>query len=264
MTHTRAIENDLLQVVPIAAFQDNYIWLLKRNGHAALVDPGDAAPALDYLRTHQLTLDAILITHHHADHIGGVEALLQAFPATVYAPRGEHYPFPHHQVGADDSVVLPALELALQVLETPGHTAGHVAYYGANCLFCGDTLFGCGCGRLFDGTCAQLHASLQKLAQLPGATQVFCAHEYTLQNIRFARMLDPDNPVLAQREADAMMLRQQNRPTLPSTIALEMDTNPFLRCGNNVIRQAAARLSNHAMTDAETVFCTLRELKNHY
>lgn len=269
-----AIENEpvkpnLFEVVAIPAFQDNYIWLLKHNGHAVLVDPGDAAPALTYLHAHRLKLDAILVTHHHSDHIGGIEALLRAYPATVYAPRKENHTFSHHKVSHGDTVSLPALELTLQVMETPGHTSGHVAYYGANCLFCGDTLFGCGCGRLFDGTCSELHASLQKLAQLPGTTQVFCAHEYTLQNIRFARMLDPDNLALTKREADAIALRKGNQPTLPSTIALEIETNPFLRCDHVDIQNAVASRSSLVSTGSgyaheEAVFCAMRELKNHY
>jgi len=257
-------ESNILEVVPIPAFQDNYIWLLRRGSNAALVDPGDSTPALAYLQKHGLALDTILVTHHHADHVGGVEELLQAFPAAVYAPRQERYSFPHHSVGEGDVLNLPSLDLTLSVLETPGHTLGHVAYYGAKYLFCGDTLFGCGCGRLFEGTCAQLHASLQKLAQLPGATQVFCAHEYTLQNIRFARLLDPDNDELAKRETDAQALRAQGLPTMPSTIALELDTNPFLRCDCASIRRGAIRLGSQTQSNPESVFCAIREIKNHY
>lgn len=257
-------ESKILEVVPIPSFQDNYIWLLRRGSSAALVDPGDATPALAYLKKHGLALDTILITHHHADHIGGVEELLQAFPAAVYAPRQERYSLPHHGVGEGDVLYLPSLDLTLRVLETPGHTLGHVAYYGAKSLFCGDTLFGCGCGRLFEGTCAQLYASLQKIAQLPSATQVFCAHEYTLQNIRFARLLDPENIALAKRQTDAQALRAQGLPTSPSTIALELDTNPFLRCDCDSVRLGATRLSGQIPSNSESVFCAIREMNNHY
>jgi hydroxyacylglutathione hydrolase len=259
------LENDTLEVVPIPALRDNYIWLLQRHGHAVLVDPGDALPALEYLHLHHLTLDAILITHHHSDHIDGVEELLQAFPVIVYAPQKEYYSFPHQSVAAGDEISLAMLGIRLKVMETPGHTLDHVAYYGANCLFCGDTMFGCGCGRLFEGSAAQLFSSLQKLAQLPGETQVFCAHEYTLQNIHFARMVDPENADLAQREKVAQAQRSQASPTLPSTIALEIATNPFLRCYNEAIGKATMRHQGQQGTaDPEDVFRSLREMKNHY
>ncbi len=165
-----------------------------------MVDPGDAAPVLDYLHQHGLKLLAILITHHHNDHIGGVDDLLQATNVPVYAPRNEIFSFPHQPVGEGDRIELAELDTSLTVLDVPGHTAGHVAYYGGNCLFCGDTLFGCGCGRIFDGSARQLHLSLQKLAALPDSTLVYPAHEYTLGNIRFARMIDPDNIDLMKRE----------------------------------------------------------------
>ena len=263
--HVHEIKNRPFEVVPITAFEDNYVWLIHHHGRAAVVDPGDAEPVLAYLQQHQLTLDAILITHYHADHIDGVAALLHNFPeASTYTPAKKHFDFTHHQVVEGNAISLPSIGITLQVMETPGHTAEHVAYYGANCLFCGDTLFGCGCGRLFDGTCEQLYTSLQRLSELPGETLVYCAHEYTQQNTRFARLLDTDNPALVQREANADILRERNQPTLPSTIALEISTNPFLRCTDHNIQLAVSQLSNKSLTDAQAVFCAMRELKNHY
>lgn len=252
-----------LDIIPIPAFRDNYIWLLQRDRHAVVVDPGDAAPVLAALQARQLALDAILITHHHDDHIGGVAELLTHTRAAVYAPRREHYPFPHQPVSEDDWVDLPTLDIRLQVLETPGHTAGHVVYYGANSLFCGDTLFGCGCGRLFEGSCQQLYQSLQRLAALPAETRVYCAHEYTQHNIRFARLLDPDNPALIERAQNVDRLRLENRPSLPSTIDTERATNPFLRCDSSSIRTAAQQHDIDA-SDTVAVFCAIRNMRNAF
>lgn len=229
-----------------------------------MIDPGDALPVLDYLSRHNLDLLAILITHHHNDHTGGVDDLLQAGNAAVYAPRNALFAFPHHVVGEGDRIHLAELETTLAVLDVPGHTAGHVAYYGGNCLFCGDTLFGCGCGRIFDGSARQLYCSLQKLAALPDATQIYPAHEYTLANIRFARMLDPENFDLIERETADRAKVAEGLPTLPSTLALEKSTNPFLRCHTASIRHAACKADPDADHNDETTFSIIRELKNHY
>jgi hydroxyacylglutathione hydrolase len=254
-----------LEIIPIPAFQDNYIWLLKRGTHAALVDPGDAVPVIATLKSLSLTLDAILITHHHSDHIGGVAELLQRWPeANVYAPKREQYNFPHQAVAESDAVHLETLSLDLSVMETPGHTLGHVVYYGAlfntNVLFCGDTLFGAGCGRLFEGTPEQMYRSLQRLAKLPKNTAVYCTHEYTEHNVRFARSLDPGNAALAARQVDAAALRLAGKPTLPSNIGLELETNPFLRCHTPAL-QLASSVNN---TNPLTVFAAIREMRNHY
>ncbi|HEX5538532.1 MAG TPA: hydroxyacylglutathione hydrolase, partial [Methylophilaceae bacterium] len=214
----------MLEIFPIPAFSDNYIWLIKRGKQAAVVDPGDAIPVMETLNRLALTLDTILITHHHSDHIGGVAALLQHSPAHVYAPKHGHYDFRHQGVEEGDIIHLQGFDLDLTVMELPGHTLDHVAYYGADSVFCGDTLFAAGCGRLFEGTPAQMFSSLQRLAHLPAATRIYCTHEYTEHNIRFARSLDPENPLLAQRQSDAAALRQTGRPTLPSNLELELQT----------------------------------------
>ncbi len=252
----------MLEIIPIPAFHDNYIWLLKRGAHAAIVDPGDAAPVIAMLKIRALTLDAILITHHHSDHIGGVAELLQHWPkSAVYAPKRGQYNFPHHAVGENDLVQLKTLNLDLTVMEVPGHTLDHIVYYGANMLFCGDTLFGAGCGRLFEeGMSEQMYHSLQRLAKLPENTAVYCGHEYTEKNLRFARGLDPNNAALASRQAGAGALRLADKPTLPSNIGLELETNPFLRCHTAAI-QLASGTNN---TDSLAAFAAIREMRNHY
>lgn len=232
--------------------------------YAVVVDPGDAVPVLDYLHQHQLTLLAILITHHHNDHIDGVDGLLQAANVPVYAPRNEYFPFPHQPVSEGDQIKFAELETSLTVLDVPGHTAVHVAYYGGNCLFCGDTLFGCGCGRILGGSANQLYHSLQKLAALPDATHVYPAHEYTLSNIAFARKIDPENQDLIEREKIDQSSIAQGQPTLPSTIALEKQTNPFLRCNTVPVRLAIAKTDPESTTSNELIFTALRTLKNHY
>jgi len=219
---------------------------------------------LDYLHRHKLTLLAILITHHHNDHIDGVAKLLQIANVPVYTPRNELFSFPNRPVGEGDQLEFAELETTLHVLDVPGHTAAHVAYYGGNCLFCGDTLFGCGCGRILGGSVGQLYHSLQKLAALPDATRVYPAHEYTLSNIAFARMVDPENNDLVEREKAAEFQKSRQQPTLPSTISLEKRTNPFLRCDTASIQLAVAKNDPTATNSPESIFTALREIKNHY
>jgi hydroxyacylglutathione hydrolase len=250
----------MLEILPIPAFKDNYIWLLRKDQHAVIVDPGDASVVIRELEKHRLKLQAILITHHHSDHIGGVDELLAYQTCPIYAPAREAYTFPHIPVAEGDRVSLEALAIDLMVLDLPGHTLGHIAYLSNELLFCGDTLFGAGCGRLFEGTPAQMYASLKKLADLPPETKVYCTHEYTEHNIRFALTLEPGNEHLQQRQADTYALRARNMPSLPSTIQLELDTNPFLRCDQKSIQQAA----NCDSMDELTVFTAIRELRNHY
>ncbi|CDG82901.1 hydroxyacylglutathione hydrolase [Janthinobacterium agaricidamnosum] len=222
-----------LSVLAVPAFSDNYLWLIHDGVNAAVVDPGDAAPILAALQAHQLTLCAILLTHHHADHTGGVPELLQHFTVPVFGPRKEAIANVSVTVGQGDTVSVPQLGLTLSVLDVPGHTLGHVAYVRDDAvepwLFCGDTLFGAGCGRLFEGTPAQMVESLGKLSGLPDASRVYCAHEYTLSNLRFASAVEPGNAELQVRVAADTAKREQGVPTVPSTIGLEKATNPFLR-----------------------------------
>lgn len=253
------------QIIPIPAFKDNYIWLLHNDSQAMVVDPGDAEPVLETLQRLKLSLHTILITHHHHDHIGGVTALLKTYPGVkVYAPRLEQYTFKHTPVSEPEVIYLNEFDLELAVIDLPGHTLGHIAYYvehdGNHWLFCGDTLFGAGCGRLFEGTPAQMFASLQKLAALPKNTQVYCTHEYTMHNIHFALTLEPKNQALIKRLEETQKLRNLLLPSLPSTIDLELATNPFLRCEVEAI-QSSIQLKNAPPLH---VFSAIRELRNHY
>jgi len=258
-----------LRVLAVPAFNDNYLWLVHDGVNAAVIDPGAAEPILAALREHHLTLTAILLTHHHADHIGGVPALLERYQVPVFGPQSDGIKAVTVPLAQDQCIDVPGLALRLRVLDVPGHTRGHIAYVRADeapgWLFCGDTLFGAGCGRLFEGTPEQMAASLAKLAALPAATLVFCAHEYTLANLRFARHVEPGNAALEQRfEADSA-LRAAGLPTIPSTIGLEQATNPFLRCREPVIRatlEQAGRLGPGA--GREAAFAALREWKNSF
>ena len=255
-------------MLPLPAFTDNYIWMLHDARHALVVDPGDAAPVLQALGDMGLSLQAILVTHHHGDHVGGVSALREATGAAVYGPAGEPMPEPLTRLAGGDA--LTALGLRFAVLDVPGHTAGHIAYYcagmdGAPLLFCGDTLFSGGCGRLFEGTPAQMQASLDALAALPGDTRVCCAHEYTLSNLKFACAVEPGNAALLQYLNHCESLRQAGQPTLPSRMATERAINPFLRTREATVAQAArgfdARVDPHAPA---TVLAALRQWKNEF
>ncbi len=263
--------SSVFNVYPVPAFQDNYLWVIHKDGFAAVVDPGDATPVLDYLRTNELELVAIICTHHHADHVGGVEQLLdvlhQRGKIPVYGPATERIPSRTQALREGDRIDVPFLELTLDILDVPGHTAGHIAYLGHGLLFCGDTLFACGCGRLFEGTAEQMTASLTKLKCLPPQTKVFCAHEYTMANIRFAEAVEPDNADLKLRKAFCAAQRHRNLPTVPSTIHLELATNPFLRWDQPAVQAAAAtRLHRHIGANAAPalVFGAIREWKNNF
>ena len=231
-----------LSVLTVPAFKDNYLWLIHDGSNAAIVDPGDAAPVKAALAAHKLRLTAILLTHHHADHIGGVPALLQDWDVPVFGPRNDGIALVTHPLGEGERIDVPGLDLALDVLDVPGHTLGHIAYVlrspGASWLFCGDTLFGAGCGRLFEGTPQQMMESLGKFTALPDDTLVYCAHEYTLSNLRFAGAVEPGNAALDARVRDDGAKREAGQPTIPSTIGLERATNPFLRHGEARIVQS--------------------------
>ena len=255
-----------MHLIPIPAFADNYLWLLHDGKRALIVDPGDAEPVLRTLDQYDLQLESILVTHHHADHTGGVDALRQATGAKVYGPATERIPEPFAPLREGDTV--RALGLDFQVLDVPGHTSGHIAFYTPDMdvkplLFCGDTLFSGGCGRLFEGTPAQMLASLDKLAALPGNTRVCCTHEYTLANLRFAVAVEPDNAELAAYQAQCQQLRAQGQPTLPGSIFQEIRINPFLRTRQASVLAAVHRFdaSTH---DETTVFAALRQWKNQF
>lgn len=257
-------------ITPIAAFSDNYLWWIRNGGFAAVVDPGDAAPVLKQMAADAVSLRAIVLTHHHGDHVGGVAELVAATGATVYGPANEAIAGIDHRLREGDRVEIRDLDLALEVIEVPGHTAGHIAYFGRAggvepVVFCGDTLFACGCGRLFEGTPAQMNASLGKLARLPEATRVYCAHEYTLANVRFARVVEPDNAALRDWEVEAQALRAQGRPTLPTTIGHERAVNPFLRVDAPAVRASVARHAGGTPSvDPVETFALLREWKNGF
>ena len=250
------------EVVPVSAFRDNYVWTLRRGKHAAVVDPGEAAPVLDYLGREGLALAAILATHHHADHVGGIAEICQKYKVPVYGPKGEPIATLTHPVSEGERVSIPELGVSFSVLDIPGHTRAHIAYYGAGALFCGDTLFACGCGRLFEGTAQQMYASLQKLAALPDDTKVYCGHEYTLANIGFAKSVEPRNAALASREGRDREKRAAGRPTVPSTLGEEKATNPFLRCREPAVVESVNKYLGARVADPVQVFAAIREWKN--
>ncbi len=259
-----------MNLIALPAFSDNYIWLLHDGTQGVVVDPGDAAPVLQALDTLGLTLAGILVTHHHPDHVGGLAGLRPRLDAghgaRVWGPARESIPPPFEPLTDGDGLTL--LGLRFRVIDVPGHTAGHIAYVAevpgqAPVLFCGDTLFSAGCGRLFEGTAQQMHASLQRLAALPGDTRVCCAHEYTESNLRFALAVEPGNAAARQHAERCGAMRAQGRPTLPSTIALERAINPFLRCSEPAV-VAAARQRAAAVQAPDAVLGTLREWKNQF
>ena len=258
------LKESLIDVHPVTAFRDNYIWTLHDGRHAVAVDPGDAAPVEAFLRQHKLELVAILATHHHADHVGGVADLTANRDIPVYGPRNEHIPTVTHALAEGDQVSIDALGLAFSVFDIPGHTAGHIAFHGNGMLFCGDTLFACGCGRLFEGTPQQMVASLAKLAALPEDTKVYCGHEYTMANLRFAMAVESDSAALKQREAAEAAKRARGEPTLPSSIGLERQTNPFLRYREPAVISAAEKYAGRPLTDPVETFAAIREWKNNF
>ncbi len=258
---------DQLDVRPIPAFQDNYIWLLRGRADprgVAVVDPGDAAPVLRALAADRLRLDVILATHHHADHVGGIPELVAATGAEVFGPAREEMPAGVRRFGGGDRARLPQMALDFAVIDVPGHTAGHIAYFGHGALFCGDTMFSAGCGRLFEGTAAQMLASLDALAGLPDATRVYCGHEYTQANLRFAQAVEPDNAEAADYARQVRALRVSGRPTLPSTIGLEKRVNPFLRSRVENVRLSAERRSGKVLRSAVEVFAVIRGWKDSF
>jgi hydroxyacylglutathione hydrolase len=253
-----------MQVHAVPAFQDNYLWVLAEGRRAAVVDPGDAGPVQRFLDENSLDLVAILATHHHADHVGGVAQLAARWRCPVFGPAHDGVEGLTRRLAEGDRIEVPGLGARFEVLDVPGHTAGHIAYVGEGAAFCGDTLFACGCGRLFEGTPAQMARSLAKLAALPDATRMYCAHEYTLSNIRFARAVEPGNPALAERAARDAATRERDQPTVPSTIGEERATNPFLRCEVPEVIAAAERHAGRKLAGPVEVFAQIREWKNNF
>ena len=258
----------MIQIDALPAFTDNYIWLLQdpSTRRCAVVDPGDAAPVLDWLEQHpEWALSDILITHHHHDHVGSVLQLKQRTGARVFGPATEN--IPGRDVALEDNQRIQVLGLDFDVYAVPGHTLGHIAFYHAApmpLLFCGDTLFAAGCGRLFEGTPAQMHQSLSRLNALPGQTLVYCTHEYTLSNLRFAQAVEPDNAAIADRLAEVTRWRSENRISLPSNLALERLTNPFIRVGEASVRQKADERNGTPGKAPSDIFASLRAWKDNF
>lgn len=264
---SRGVDLGILEVTAVPAFDDNYLWLIHSpvaHEQVLVVDPGDPAAVRKTLHLDQLTLSGILITHHHPDHVGGVTALLEDQPIPVFGPENERLPGQPRRVKQAEHVRFDELGLNFEVVEVPGHTAGHIAYVGHGAVFCGDTLFSGGCGRLFEGTPAQMHASLQKLAALPVETKVYCAHEYTLSNLHFAQAVEPDNEALQAYVEHCQELRGRSRPTIPSSIGLELRINPFLRTHAETVKRSAERQAGRTLNSESDIFAVLREWKNHF
>lgn len=254
----------MVAIHAVPAFKDNYIWMLVESGRAAAVDPGDDAPVEEFLARNALTLTAVIATHHHADHVGGLPALAARWKCPTFGPAREVKAELTRRLAEGDRFEVPGIGVELEAIDIPGHTAGHIALAGAGLLFCGDTLFACGCGRLFEGTPPQMVDSLAKLARLPADTRVYCGHEYTLANIRFAEAVEPGNAALAQRKAREEAKRARNEPTLPSTIGDELATNPFLRCTEREVAASAERHAGRALSGPVEVFAEIREWKNAF
>ena len=252
----------MLTLIPLPAFEDNYIWVMHDGQHAVAVDPGDPEPLIHYLDAHQLHLTALLITHHHRDHTGGNTRLRQRYNCAIYAPDNPRIPATTQILHGGDVIEIAQPPLRFDILATPGHTLDHISYVGHDTLFCGDTVFGCGCGKLFEGTPTMMAASLDLLLSLPDPTRVCCAHEYTLRNIDFAKTIDGRNPALLEREKTDRESRMRGQPTLPSTLGREKTTNPFLRFHDPDMKSFAAHYLNRPHPGPAEVFGAIRAAKD--
>lgn len=251
-------------ITPISAFNDNYIWIIDDGQQAVVVDPGEAAPVNQYLTDQQLTLTDILITHHHWDHVNGLVELQEQHGCQVWAPVDERIPGKYTTVQEGQTIKLAAMNLTFKVMATPGHTLTHVCYVHQDWLFCGDTLFSLGCGRMFEGTPEQFNESLNKIKALPDSLQVFCTHEYTMSNIQFARHIEPDNADIAAYEAQVQQRREAKLPSLPSQLGLEKQLNPFLRTHQAKLQQAVSAISGQPIMDEVSCFAHIRSLKDQF
>jgi hydroxyacylglutathione hydrolase len=253
----------MLTITGIPALQDNYIWLLQRERHSVAVDPGEAAPVLEFLQENKLQLDAILCTHRHHDHIDGIAELREVYNVPVHGRSHPKNPHITHDLREGDRLRIDVLDIEFDIIEVPGHLDDHIAFIAPQTLFCGDVMFGAGCGKNFEGTLAQLHHSLQRLAALPDNTRVYCAHEYTAYNLPFALACEPTNPDIQRRNVETNLLRAANRSTVPFTIALEKATNPFLRCTSPELIQT---LQSRDLVDTSelAVFTVLREWRDRF
>lgn len=253
-----------MRIEAIATLKDNYVWVMIDNHSAIIVDPGEAAPVIAFLKQHQLSLLAILITHHHWDHTNGITEMLREFPAPVYGPANENIAEMTNPLQENITFHIQGFPEDITVLNIPGHTSGHIAYHVKNALFCGDTLFAAGCGRLFEGTAAQMAASLQKMTSLHDDTQIYCAHEYTLNNLRFAQTVEPDNQQIAKRIQRVTEMRNNNLPSLPSTLSEEKATNPFLRCDSAALKASVEKHAGVSLDNEVAVFTALRKWKDTF
>ncbi|NQZ53884.1 MAG: hydroxyacylglutathione hydrolase [Piscirickettsiaceae bacterium] len=256
----------MLNIHPISAFNDNYIWLIEQpeSRRILIVDPGDAIPVIQAIERQRFIPIALLITHHHHDHIDGIDQLVERYNIPVYGPETTTIPSITHPLTTSDTLIVDSDFPAITILDISGHTALHIAYLFDNCLFCGDTLFGAGCGRLLGGTATQLFQSLQQITSLPTQTKIYCAHEYTEANLRFAAIVEPNNLDIQQRITDTSIIRQQDKPSLPSTLALELATNPFLRCEQTTVIQAVEQFSGKQLATPIEVFTELRLWKDQF
>lgn len=257
----------MLEAIPVPALSDNYIWLLKKpeSNNVAIVDPGEAKAVLAALHSGGYNPVAILITHHHDDHVEGLADVRHHYPAIpVYGPAEEDVRGLTDDISGGGQIEIPELGVRFDVYDTPGHTLGHISLHGGGLLLCGDTLFAGGCGRVIEGTNEQMVDSLAQLAALPADTICCCGHEYTRKNLAFARTVEPDNERLAEREREVMALREQDKPTVPFPLGPELETNPFLRCDQPTVQAAAEQRAGRKLADTVEVFGAIRDWKNTF